>query len=144
MCGFGQVVVGGHRPIYVDSTFDRFPDGDLTVARDLQSALEEMLLRYRVDLTWHGHHHSYQRTCPLFRHQCMPPHADGSQAAPVHLVIGHAGAGLSWGVSPQPPSWIQVVKLQHGFMRVTANGTHFTCQVGRRHCRWVVLQPVKV
>jgi len=41
-----------------------------------------------VDLTWHGHHHSYQRTCPVYRKACRGYNADGTAQAPVHMVIG--------------------------------------------------------
>lgn len=42
------LIVGGHRPIYIDSTWDQWPDGDLTVANQLQQALEELFLEYKV------------------------------------------------------------------------------------------------
>ena len=35
-----------------------------------------------------GHHHSYQRTCPVYNETCM----DG---APVHVIIGMAGRELT-------------------------------------------------
>ena len=65
------LVVGGHRPFYIDSTSTHAPDGDQPVADDLRSALEDLFLRFSVDLTWHGHHHSYQRTCPVFQSSCQ-------------------------------------------------------------------------
>lgn len=104
----------------------------------------------QVDLTLHGHHHSYQRTCPVIAGKCINPptpstavsnssrssstkNGDGSggssgnsssgargrvrssgsavyvdASAPVHLVIGNAGAELSWNVEPQPAEIWQV------------------------------------
>lgn len=47
----------------------------------------------QVDATWHGHHHSYQRTCEVFNGRCLGQGADGTANAPVHLVIGGAGWG---------------------------------------------------
>lgn len=87
-------------------------------------------------MTWHGHHHSYQRTCPVFNNTCQGDNADGSKGGPIHLVIGHAGAGLSLTVQPTRPDAFEVVKLQHGYMRVEASGTSIHCQVGK------VLEPV--
>ena len=80
--------------------------------------------------------------------------ADGSKGAPVHLVMGHAGAGemcnpplptlplsacaqaqaslcagLSYNVKPNQPDIFEVVKMEHGYMRVQANGTAFTVEV---------------
>ena len=42
------LIVGGHRPFYIDSTNAAPGWGDLTVADDLQDALEDLFLRYQV------------------------------------------------------------------------------------------------
>ena len=47
--------------------------------------------KYKVDLALWGHHHSYQRTCPVYQEKCT----DG---APIHIVIGMGGQGLSTNV----------------------------------------------
>lgn len=118
----------------------------------------------QVDMTWHGHHHSYQRTCQVQSQRCrghngalqflcscffcqlsrnpapvllllsqVPASAkpisvqkcsatsylftlkpnpycaeDGSATAPVHLVIGNAGAELCWNVAPKTPNHFEV------------------------------------
>lgn len=56
------------------------------------SGLSTHLIRLQVDATWYGHVHSYSRTCPVFQRNCMGFAADGTANAPVHLLIGHAGA----------------------------------------------------
>lgn len=61
------------------------------------------MLKHRVDLTFHGHHHSYQRTCPVYDNTCMGYGDDGVPLAPVHMVIGNAGAGLSINVHTKQP-----------------------------------------
>ena len=55
--------------------------------------------------------------------------ADGSQRAPIHLVIGHAGAGLSFTVHQKKPSYMEKVMVEHGYMRVEASGTTLYCEV---------------
>ena len=85
---------------------------------------------FQVDMTWHGHHHSYQRSCPVYKERCLPFNADGTAAGPVHLVIGHAGAGLCLNTLPQRPLFWERVELTHGYMRVKANGTEMHCEVG--------------
>ncbi|PNH05756.1 putative inactive purple acid phosphatase 27 [Tetrabaena socialis] len=82
-----------------------------------------------VDLTLHGHHHSYQRSCPLYREACQPPHPDGAEAAPVHLVIGHGGAGLSLNLVDPPPAWLKSLGLWWGYARFTADGTALSVEV---------------
>lgn len=44
--------------------------------------------KYKVDLALWGHHHSYQRSCQVYKEKCTP-------GAPIHVVIGMAGQGLS-------------------------------------------------
>jgi hypothetical protein len=123
------LIVGGHRPMVIDSNNTMEPDGDQPVAAALREALEEAYMKYKVDMTWHGHHHSYQRTCALYKGKCVEPNRDGSQAAPIHLVIGHAGAWLCLNVEQQQPDIFERVELEHGYMRVEANATHLHCEV---------------
>ena len=49
----------------------------------------------KVDLTWHGHDHVYERTCPIYNGTCQANLADGSLGGPTHVVIGNAGFSLS-------------------------------------------------
>ena len=50
----------------------------------------------KVDLTWHGHDHVYERTCPVYNGTCQPNLPDGSLGGPTHVVIGNAGFSLSY------------------------------------------------
>lgn len=52
--------MSGHRPLYICSTNNWYPDGDQPVAREGRQALEGLLYEHGADLTLHGHHHSYQ------------------------------------------------------------------------------------
>jgi len=83
------LVFAGHRPMYVDSAFP----GDQKVAKQLQGALEDMLIDNHVDVAIWGHFHTYQRTCRLKHGVCA---SDGVQ----HMVIGMAG----YEHSPLPPT----------------------------------------
>ena len=100
------LVVGGHRPFYIDSIDDSKPGGDQFVAQQMRDALEDLYMQYGVDLTLHGHHHSYQRTCPVYQGSCRGYTKNGVANAPVHVVIGNAGASLSYDVHrEQPKVW---------------------------------------
>lgn len=123
------VIVGGHRPIYVSSTYQHWPDGDYDVAMALRLSLEPLFYKYKVDLTLHGHHHSYQRTCPMYREECLGYRDDGTAKGPVHIVIGHAGAGLSVNVQPVQPPYFKKVVVEHGYSRAFANSSHFHLEV---------------
>lgn len=205
------LVVNGHRPLYVDSTWDADrPDADQTMARALREAFEDAFQTFDVDLTLHGHHHSYQRTCPVKAGVCAD--GDGGEGArggransregpaaraaivdkrrgvrngnaegggavaggtapiadtntgtdtgtdtastptaastpttastltaasatssptnlpPVHLVIGHSGAGLTPNVHFFQPAIYRSVELRHGYVRIDANATHMAVE----------------
>ena len=51
--------------------------------------------KYSVDLALWAHHHSYQRTCPVYQEVCV-----SNGAAPVHVVIGMAGRELAIDLIP--------------------------------------------
>lgn len=51
----------------------------------------------QVDVSWTGHHHTYQRTCAVHRGRCLGASTDGVAAAPVHLVIGACAVGACLG-----------------------------------------------
>ncbi len=40
--------------------------------------------------------HLYERTCPVYKKQCQGYNADGSAAAPVHLMFGNGGFEFTW------------------------------------------------
>ena len=118
--GVPWVIVSAHRFFYVSSST---PNRDAASGRALMAGgLEDIFLQYGVDVTVTGHHHSYQRTCHVHAGVCVPLRPDGSAAAPVHIVAGHAGAGLS-GVS-NASSIMERVVLEHGYLRGVANATH--------------------
>ena len=48
---------------------------------------------YKVDLAMWAHHHSYQRTCPVYQEVC-------TEEATIHVVIGMAGRDLSTDLVP--------------------------------------------
>jgi len=81
------LVLAGHRPIYIDSTNDDPNGGDLSVGQALIDYIEPLMIKYKVDVTFFGHHHSYQRTCPLQNFTCV-----SDSSAPIHIVTGAAAA----------------------------------------------------
>jgi len=116
------IIFSGHRPMYIDSTNYDPKYGDQTVATVLRDHIEPLLIQYRVNLAFWGHHHSYQRTCPVMRERCGPAQL------PVHVVIGMAGCGLSQNLEDQLPFYFEKVDDQHyGFSRIFTNSTtlHF-------------------
>jgi acid phosphatase type 7 len=108
------LVVAGHRPVYVDSTNRDEPDGDQVIADELKVAFEKLWREYAVDLTLHGHHHSYQRTCPVYKGKCKGHDKHGTPKAPIHLVIGNAGKGLSHNIEEHQPKVRHLWRMRRG------------------------------
>eukprot|EP01111_Echinosteliopsis_oligospora_P008248 TRINITY_DN2377_c0_g1_i1.p1 TRINITY_DN2377_c0_g1~~TRINITY_DN2377_c0_g1_i1.p1 ORF type:complete len:580 (-),score=162.90 TRINITY_DN2377_c0_g1_i1:5-1744(-) len=107
------ILVGGHRPMYVDSRYD-IPSNfsDQQVAELLREYVEPSLYKYKVDVAIWGHHHSYQRTCQVYNQQCVE---DGI----VHMVIGTGGHSLSHNLEEIPPSWIKFTDVKdYGYLQI--------------------------
>lgn len=96
------VILSGHRPMYIDSTGFAPASADQPVAELLRANVEPLLVKYGVDLAFWGHHHSYQRTCPVNNEVC-------GLNLPIHVVIGMAGHDLSQNLLPEQPTWIEYV-----------------------------------
>ena len=96
-----------HRPIYSSQRF--IPDFEVTT--HLRVALEELLYYNKVDLVIAGHHHLYERSCPVYRQLCR-------EGAPTHVVIGVAGFELEnpgmWDFG-----WCKYFESTHGYGRVS-------------------------
>ena len=82
----------------------------------------------QVDVTFSGHDHKYERTCPVYKKRCLDLDANSSATAPVHVVIGNAGYKLSWGYNPHMPPYWEAMALEHGYLRCEANKTSFRCE----------------
>jgi hypothetical protein len=129
------LIFAGLRPMYIDSTNEKAPAGDQPVARMLRSSLESLLLNAQVDIALWGHHHSYQRSCHVFNETCQANStttATNAYTAPVHLVIGNAGAGLSQNLQDDLPPWAVVVNDEaYGFTTWHVTHTHLTMHAYR-------------
>ncbi|KAK9832504.1 hypothetical protein WJX81_002657 [Elliptochloris bilobata] len=125
------VVVGFHRPIYTSSLEGGLLASDLRVAEDLRNAFEEVFFQYEVDMTWAGHVHVYERTCPVFKKQCLGTTIVNGTAvnnAPVNLDFGNGGYAMTWFVNPNQLPYFEIVALEHGYIRGEVNATHFHIQ----------------
>ena len=77
----------------------------------MQHAFESLLYKYKVDLAFWAHYHSYERTCPVYQRQCTP-------GAPVHIVVGTAGKELDL-EDYFPVSWSLYQENDYGYGRLT-------------------------
>ena len=74
------IVLGGHHPMYNGGKVDR----------KMQSAIEPLLSKYKVDVFFTGHVHSYERDYPTFNSTTVVKSYD-SPGLPVHTMLGGPG-----------------------------------------------------
>lgn len=106
-------VVASHRFFHADSST---PEADAAAGAALLEDLEPLLLEHGVNLVLSGHHHSWQRTCPLFYGVC-------DESGVTYVVTGNAGAGLSGLSGPARGIFVSAIR-EHGYLRLTVNSTH--------------------
>ena len=78
----------------------------------MQLYLEELFHKYKVDLAFWGHYHSYERTCAVYKHVCQE-----KEMGTTHIVVGSAGYSLDtedyYGVK-----WSRYHENNYGYGRV--------------------------
>jgi hypothetical protein len=109
-----------HRPLYCSEDFD----ADYRVSLFLRKHLEPLLGKYKVDVVFSGHYHAYERTCPVYKETCREDKASKKALAPVHIMVGSAGAELDDTGYLNVP-WREVAQLEYGYGRMHIyNETH--------------------
>ncbi|KAL8531334.1 hypothetical protein ACS0TY_008093 [Phlomoides rotata] len=120
------LIFTGHRPMYSSNPgFVLLPSVD----PDFVDAVEPLLLSNKVDLALFGHVHNYERTCAVYKNECLGlPVKDGNgtdtyynanYTAPLHLVIGMAGFELH-DFPQNDNSWSLVRISEFGYIRAHA------------------------
>eukprot|EP01083_Nonionella_stella_P086506 240373_1 len=93
-----------HRPMY----FSQVAYGNDKVAAHLIADLEDLFFEYGVDIVLQGHVHNYQRTCAVFKAECI----EHQQGGIYYMTIGTGGQGLS-SSDYIPVEWSQYVDKTH-------------------------------
>jgi hypothetical protein len=120
------ILFGGHRPMYISSTYTGPWYSDQVVASLLQEHLEPLFLEHGVDVAIWGHNHAYQRLSAAKGGEGVAhgPHYT-NPPAPVHMIIGTGGAGFTVNAMHPPPSYAELVMYEYGYARISANGSQF-------------------
>eukprot|EP00795_Rhopilema_esculentum_P005456 gene5456-632_t len=103
------VLIGGHRAMYASADIS----SDLRVSFGMQLAFEDLLFKYRVDMAFWAHYHSYERTCKVYRQECRD---DGV----IHIVVGTAGMTRDKDDHLKMP-WSVYAENDYGYGRVTVS-----------------------
>eukprot|EP00850_Spirogloea_muscicola_P017778 SM000156S02134 [mRNA] locus=s156:167665:178237:+ [translate_table: standard] len=114
------VIISGHRPIHIDSLDGVLPSSNLLAGEEILANLEDVFMLYQVDLILAGHHHTYQRTFPVYKRNV-------TATGPVYVVAGNAGFQLTLYVQPTVPDYFAVVEFKHGFLRFNIDATTLQC-----------------
>ncbi len=108
------VVLLGHRQMW-----------DAQLGDDYLKQYEDLLLDFKVDLAVWGHVHYGERTCPMYKGVCVSEKDAAGYDAPVHLIVGNGGQGLS--TFPEWRDFDAVQLHEWGFTRLDVlNSTHLT------------------
>lgn len=88
----------------------------------MQELFEDLLYKYKVDMAFWAHYHSYERTCKLYKNECI-------ENGVTHITVGNAGMGAN--LDPfYKKKWSLVRITDYGYGRVTvANSTALLFEV---------------
>ncbi|KAK1946500.1 Acid phosphatase [Phytophthora citrophthora] len=130
------IVVGMHRPMYtLRSCDDDGVPNDNYESLKVQKAFEKLFIKYKVDLVYEGHVHSYERHYPTANSTTYMAGVskDGktytNPKAPVHVIAGSAGSseGLTVYKNPPSPKWLAISDNEHyGITTLSVTPTNLT------------------
>lgn len=87
-----------------------------------RESLQKLWQKYKVDLSFFGHVHNYERTCPIYENNCVSSersYYSGTFNATIHVVAGGGGSHLSDYTTLQT-SWSFFKDYDFGFVKLTA------------------------
>jgi len=129
------VVVYGHRPLYcsnIPSVMDCTVEAQRLrrgINEKGQYGLEDLMQRYRVDMYFTAHEHSYERTYPVYKGQVdyQSNHTYVNPKFVTHIIAGAAGnkEDIEWFDEMLYGPWSAVRSGTYGFGHLTIhNATH--------------------
>ncbi|KAL9243396.1 hypothetical protein vseg_017289 [Gypsophila vaccaria] len=87
-----------------------------------RESLNKLWQRHKVDISFYGHVHNYERTCPIYQNQCVNSEKNnfwGTVNGTIHVVVGGGGSHLSK-FSSLNTSWSLYKDYDFGFVKLTA------------------------
>lgn len=91
-----------------------------------RSNLEDLWQRYKVDLAFYGHVHSYERSFPVYQSVLVsdePSHYSGRFNGTIHIVAGTGGRALET-FGPVNTTWSNVKNDQvNGYVKMTSSNS---------------------
>ena len=121
----------GHKPMYTAATYSGEiktrgnPHSGEGTEGMLTAELEELWVDNNVDVSLYGHIHSYNRMYPVKANGSHVEKPTGdtkiyrTPTAPVHMMIGMAGAGHLEHNTYETPAWSAFAEISYGWLRAT-------------------------
>lgn len=105
-----------HRPMYSSEDYDQ----DQRVSLLVREHIEPLAVKYGVNVVFAAHFHAYERTCAVNAGVCVDTETDGSLSAhaPVHIMVGSAGALRDTADFLPDTPWSVVRTQQYGYGRM--------------------------
>uniref|UniRef100_K3WAJ5 Purple acid phosphatase n=1 Tax=Globisporangium ultimum (strain ATCC 200006 / CBS 805.95 / DAOM BR144) TaxID=431595 RepID=K3WAJ5_GLOUD len=115
------VVLTAHRMMY---STQLGMESDMVVAKHFRDEVEELIYMNRVNLMLVGHQHAYERSCPVYKGECVE-----DEKAPVHIVVGSAGFELDTeDFSTKYGNWSVRHANEYGHLRVSTSADAMNLQ----------------
>ena len=115
------LIVESHRPLYEGEGGEHWWPNKI-VGEEMRKQIEDLLVRYKVDVVLAGHYHEYHRTCDgVYKGKC-------NMGGPIHITVGSAGARLDDGIEYANQWTARYIRGEFGYGKITvANSTdlHF-------------------
>ncbi|GMF10884.1 unnamed protein product [Phytophthora lilii] len=106
-----------HSSLFLQYTTQMNIEPDMKVSYKFQEEVEDLIYKHRVNLMMVGHEHAYERSCPLYRKECV---ADGKGT--VHIVVGSAGYPLGTeDFSSKYGNWSLRHVNDYGYLRIATS-----------------------
>jgi acid phosphatase type 7 len=116
--------VYGHRPLYCSEDYPT----DYRVTLMLREALEPLFARYAVDIYFSGHYHAYERTCRVYKGECMI-----DDSGTLHIMAGSAGREVD-NARYMGKAWSRAAFQTYGYARLHIfNDTEATVEFVENH-----------
>ena len=129
------VVAISHKPLYcsTDWSVPESIEDCALVPMLVQQEYESLLSFYHLDVHFHGHVHSYERTNPIYKGSELGGRYKSANIivdaeAPIYVIEGNAGTCRENDFnlpSPTPSPWSVYRSADLGYLRITANSTFF-------------------
>ncbi|KAK3043264.1 hypothetical protein RJ639_002507 [Escallonia herrerae] len=115
------LIFAAHRPLGYTSNEYYAQEGSFEEPMGREN-LQRLWQRYKVDIAFYGHVHSYERSCPIYKRKCVnseTSHYSGTVKGTIHVVVGGGGSHLS-AFSPVNTTWSLFKDYDFGFVKLTA------------------------